>query len=296
MTTKMNLPADELRQQILDLVRQYHAQAFPQKTFVPDRSPIPYAGRVFDADELVHLTEAALDFWLTTGRFALEFEEAFAAWCGFRHAMLVNSGSSATLLALTCLTAQELGDRASPPWRRGNHRGRRISHNRQSHPAKRPGSRVRRLSAPTYNIDVAQLERRLSKRTRAVMLAHTLGNPFNLDAVADFVKRHNLWLIEDCCDALGSTYRGKKVGNFGDVAAMSFYPAHHITMGEGGCVLTNDEKLRVLVESFRDWGRACWCAREKTTPAESGSSGNSAGCPADTIINSPTRTSDTISS
>jgi CDP-4-dehydro-6-deoxyglucose reductase, E1 len=263
MTTQANSTADQLRSQILDLVRQYHDQAFPKKTFVPDRSPIHYAGRVFDADELVHLTEASLDFWLTTGRFALQFEEEFAAWCGLRHAMLVNSGSSATLLALTCLTAHELGDRALKP-------GDEVITVAAGFPTTVNPIIQNGLipvfvdiSLPTYNIDVAQLEAALSNRTRAIMIAHTLGNPFNLDAVADFAKRHNLWLVEDCCDAVGSTYRGKKVGNFGHVAATSFYPAHHITMGEGGCVLTNDDQLRKYVESFRDWGRACWCAPGK---------------------------------
>jgi CDP-6-deoxy-D-xylo-4-hexulose-3-dehydrase len=263
MTTIMNTPADKLRRQILDLVRQYHAQAFPEKKFAPDKSAVPYAGRVFDAEELVYLTEASLDFWLTTGRFALQFEDEFAAWCGLRHAMLVNSGSSATLLALTCLTAPELGERALRP-------GDEVITVAAGFPTTVNPIIQNGLipvfvdiSAPTYNIDASQLDGAWSKRTRAIMLAHTLGNPFNLDAVTEFARRHNLWLIEDCCDALGSTYRGAKVGTFGDLAAISFYPAHHITMGEGGCVLTNDQKLRVLVESFRDWGRACWCAPGK---------------------------------
>lgn len=263
MATTMNSPADKLRRQILDLVRQYHVEAFPQKTFVPDQSAVPYAGRVFDAEELVHLTEASLDFWLTTGRFAEQFEREFAAWCGLRHAMLVNSGSSATLLALSCLTSPELGQRALRP-------GDEVITVAAGFPTTVNPIIQNGLipvfvdiSVPTYNIDVTQLDDARSKRTRAVMLAHTLGNPFNLDAITDFVRRHNLWLIEDCCDALGSTYRGAKVGTFGDLAALSFYPAHHITMGEGGCVLTNDQKLRVLVESFRDWGRACWCAPGK---------------------------------
>jgi CDP-6-deoxy-D-xylo-4-hexulose-3-dehydrase len=263
MATTMNSPADKLRRQILDLVRQYHVEAFPQKTFVPDQSAVPYAGRVFDAEELVHLTEASLDFWLTTGRFAEQFEREFAAWCGLRHAMLVNSGSSATLLALSCLTSPELGQRALRP-------GDEVITVAAGFPTTVNPIIQNGLipvfvdiSVPTYNIDVTQLDDARSKRTRAVILAHTLGNPFNLDAITDFVRRHNLWLIEDCCDALGSTYRGAKVGTFGDLAALSFYPAHHITMGEGGCVLTNDQKLRVLVESFRDWGRACWCAPGK---------------------------------
>ena len=243
----------------MDLVAQYYDQAFAERPFLPGESPVPVSGRVFDASEMQSLVEAALDFWLTTGRFAAQFEREFARRVGVRQAILVNSGSSANLLALSCLTSPKLGDRRL-----------------------RPGDEVITVAAgfpttvnpivqnglvpvfvdvqiPTYNIDPRRLEGALSPRTRAIILAHTLGNPFDLDAVTAFAKRYGLWLIEDCCDALGSTYRGRPVGTFGDLATVSFYPAHHITTGEGGAVLTESPLLRTLVESFRDWGRDCWC-------------------------------------
>lgn len=255
----MSSRTEEVRDQIRTLVAEYYQAAFASEEFAPGDSPVPVSGRVFDASELQHLVDASLDFWLTTGRFAAQFEREFARFMGVRHAILVNSGSSANLLALACLTSPKLGESAL-----------------------RPGDEVITVAAgfpttvnpiiqngltpvfvdvtiPTYNIDVSQLEMARSERTRAVMIAHTLGNPFDLDAVVDFTRRHNLWLIEDCCDAVGATYNGQKVGTFGDLATVSFYPAHHITMGEGGCVLTNSSRLKTLVESFRDWGRDCWC-------------------------------------
>jgi CDP-6-deoxy-D-xylo-4-hexulose-3-dehydrase len=251
--------AELLREQILDLVREYHAEAFGEEEFVPGQSQVLYAGRVFDDEELVHLTEAALDFWLTTGRFARRFEFELSRFVGQRHAMLVNSGSSANLLALSALTSPTLGDRAL-------REGDEVITVACGFPTTVNPIVQNRLvpvfcdvSVPTYNLDVAQLEEALSERTRAVMLAHTLGNPFDLDAVTAFCERHGLWLVEDCCDALGGTYRGRNVGTFGDLASVSFFPAHHITMGEGGAVLTDAGTLKVLVESFRDWGRACWC-------------------------------------
>ena len=255
--------ANALRDRIRALVGEYYREAFPARDFAPGSSPVPISGRVFDEQELELLVESSLDFWLTTGRFAEQFEREFAKFVGVREAVLVNSGSSANLLAVTALTSQKLGDRRL-----------------------RPGDEVITLAAgfpttvnpilqnglvpvfvdvqiPTLNVDVSYLETALSDRTRAVFFAHTLGNPFDLDAVTAFTKKHGLWLIEDCCDALGSTYRGQKVGTFGDLATVSFYPAHHITMGEGGCVLTEKPLLRTLVESFRDWGRDCWCAPGK---------------------------------
>jgi CDP-6-deoxy-D-xylo-4-hexulose-3-dehydrase len=251
--------ADELRDRIRGQVGEYYREAFPAPPFVPGTSPVPISGRVFDEQELELLVESSLDFWLTTGRFAEQFEREFAKFVGVREAVLVNSGSSANLLAVAALISPKLGDRRL-----------------------RPGDEVITLAAgfpttvnpilqnglvpvfvdvqiPTFNVDVGYLETALSERTRAVIFAHTLGNPFDLDAVTAFAKKHGLWLIEDCCDALGSTYRGQKVGTFGDLATVSFYPAHHITMGEGGCVLTDKPLLRTLVESFRDWGRDCWC-------------------------------------
>jgi CDP-6-deoxy-D-xylo-4-hexulose-3-dehydrase len=252
-------PASALRRQILDLVAQYHAAAFPATEFIPGRTPVPVSGRVFDAAELQHLADAALDFWLTTGRFAAEFEDDFARFVGLRHAMLVNSGSSANLLAVSCLTSPALGDRRLRP-------GDEVLTVAAAFPTTVNPIVQNQLvpvfvdvTVPTYNIDVAQLEAARGDRTRAIILAHTLGNPFDLDAVTDFARKHKLWLIEDCCDALGAAYGGKLVGTFGDLATVSFYPAHHITMGEGGCVLTDEPELKRLVESFRDWGRDCWC-------------------------------------
>ncbi|WP_246852266.1 lipopolysaccharide biosynthesis protein RfbH [Patulibacter sp. SYSU D01012] len=250
----------ELRAQIAALVGQYHAAAFPSEPFVPGETPIRYAGRVFDEHELRALTDATLDFWLTTGRFADEFERRFAAWSGLRHCSLVNSGSSANLAALSALTSHKLGSRRLVP-------GDEVITTATSFPTTVNPIVQNGLvpvfvdvQVPTYNLDVAQLEAARSERTRAVMVAHTLGNPFDLAAVTAFCARHDLFLIEDCCDAVGSRYDGRLVGTFGDLATVSFYPAHHITMGEGGAVLTNQGKLRLLVESFRDWGRDCWCA------------------------------------
>jgi CDP-6-deoxy-D-xylo-4-hexulose-3-dehydrase len=249
----------ELRERILALVAEYHAEAFAASPFIPGETHVPVAGRVFDETEMQSLVDSALDFWLTTGRFAAKFEQEFARFMGVRTASLVNSGSSANLVALAALTSPKLGQRAL-----------------------KPGDEVITIAAgfpttvnpiiqcglipvfvdieiPTYNLDVSRLEQALSPRTRAIALAHTLGNPFQVDAVMEFVGRHELFLVEDCCDAVGSEYQGRKVGTFGDLATTSFYPAHHITMGEGGCVLTNTPLLKTLVESFRDWGRDCWC-------------------------------------
>jgi CDP-6-deoxy-D-xylo-4-hexulose-3-dehydrase len=255
-----NAAADTLRAQILELVRQYHDAAFPARTFVPGQSTVPCAGRVFDDDDLVHLVDASLDFWLTTGRYAEQFEREFAERFGVRHAILVNSGSSANLVALSCLTSPKLGDRRLCP-------GDEVITVAAGFPTTVNPIVQNNLvpvfvdvHIPTYNIDVSQLEPALSGRTRAIMIAHTLGNPFDLGAVTAFARKHNLWLVEDCCDAVGATYQGKNVGTFGDLATVSFYPAHHITMGEGGCVLTDRPRLKTLAESFRDWGRDCWCA------------------------------------
>jgi CDP-6-deoxy-D-xylo-4-hexulose-3-dehydrase len=255
----MSLRSEQLRKQILQLVSEYHAEAFRPEAFFPGDSPVPVSGRVFDASDVQSLVDSGLDFWLTSGRFATQFEKAFARYVGVREATLVNSGSSANLLAVTALTSEKLGDRRLVP-------GDEVitvaaGFPTTVNPIVQNGLIPVFVDAhvPTYNIDVTRLEPALSDRTRAVMIAHTLGNPFDLTAVKDFVDRHNLWLIEDCCDAVGSTYQGRKVGTFGDLATVSFYPAHHITMGEGGCVLTEKPLLKTLVESFRDWGRDCWC-------------------------------------
>jgi len=251
--------ADELRAQILELTREYHAEAFPAQAFVPGETPLHYAGRVFDGDEIELLVDSSLDFWLTTGRYAKQFEKRFARYFGLRHAILVNSGSSANLVALSCLTSPKLGKRRLKA-------GDEVITVATGFPTTVNPIIQNGLipvfvdvDVPTYNIDVSMLEAARSEKTRAVMVAHTLGNPFDLDAVTAFCREHDLWLVEDCCDAVGSTYDGQHVGTFGDVATVSFYPAHHMTMGEGGCVLMNKGRIKVLAESFRDWGRDCWC-------------------------------------
>ena len=251
--------ASELRAQVLELTRQYYAEAFPDRDFVRGESPVPVSGRVFDDADLVSLVDASLDFWLTTGRFADAFERRFAKVFGRRHCILVNSGSSANLAAFSALTSPKLGSRRVKP-------GDEVITVAAGFPTtvnpiiqQRAVPVFLDVHVPTYNVDVTHLEDALSDRTRAVMIAHTLGNPFDLATVAAFCEEHDLWLVEDCCDAVGATYGGRHVGSFGDLATTSFYPAHHITMGEGGAVITNRGKLKVLVESFRDWGRDCWC-------------------------------------
>ena len=254
---------EDLRRQILDLVGEYCAEAFPPRAFVPGESPVPISGKVFDGAEMRLLVDSSLDFWLTTGRFAEQFEKEFARWFGIRECVLVNSGSSANLVAVSALTSPKLGDRRLQA-------GDEVITLAAGFPTTVNPIVQNNLvpvfidvAMPTYNVDVTQLEQALSPRTRALFFAHTLGNPFDVDAVKAFAARHDLWLIEDSCDAVGARYRGRKVGTFGDLATTSFYPAHHITMGEGGSVLMEKPLLRTLVESFRDWGRDCWCAPGK---------------------------------
>lgn len=252
--------ADELRAQIRDLVREYHEIAFPAREFTPGTTPVPVAGRVFDDHEVTHLVDASLDFWLTAGRFASEFERRFAREVfGLRHTLLVNSGSSANLVAASATTSPQNGARQVKP---GDEfitvaTGFPTTVNPYIQHGVVPV--FLDIDVGTYNVDVTHLEDALSPKTRAVMLAHTLGNPFDLDTISAFCREHDLWLIEDCCDAVGSTYRGRQVGSFGDLATVSFFPAHHITMGEGGAVVCNSGQLKVIAESFRDWGRDCWC-------------------------------------
>jgi CDP-4-dehydro-6-deoxyglucose reductase, E1 len=255
----MREKADQLRARILGMVSEFATESFPSKEFVPGETPVPVSGRVFDGTDIQSLVDASLDFWLTTGRFANEFEKEFADFFGIRHALLVNSGSSANLLALTTLTSPTLADRQLKP-------GDEIITVAMGFPTTVNPIFQNKLvpvfvdvDIPTYNIDVSQLEAAFSPRTRAIMVAHTLGNPFNLNAVTTFCQKHDLWLIEDCCDAIGAKYNNKFVGTFGAIATVSFYPAHHITMGEGGALLTNDPRFKKLIESFRDWGRDCWC-------------------------------------
>jgi len=255
----MTEKADALRAQIADLVVQYHDEAFAAREFVPGVSPVPVSGRVFDAEDIQSLMHSTLDFWLTSGRFATQFEREFARFCGVRKSLLVNSGSSADLIALTTLTSPALGDRRLKP-------GDEVITVAAGFPTTVNPIIQNGLvpvfldvTIPDYNLDIRQLEEALSPRTRALMFAHTLGNPGNMTAISEFVKKHDLYLVEDCCDAIGGSYNGQKVGTFGDIATASFYPAHHITMGEGGAVFMNNVKLKVIAESFRDWGRACWC-------------------------------------
>jgi CDP-6-deoxy-D-xylo-4-hexulose-3-dehydrase len=250
---------ERLRQQILDLTAQYFAEAFPAAEFQPGTTPVPVSGKVIDANDVSAVVDSALDAWFTTGRFAEEFERKLARFVGVRSAALVNSGSSANLVALSTLTSPKLGDRRLKP-------GDEVITVAAGFPTTINPIIQNRLvpvfvdvTLPTYEIDVTQLEAARSEKTRAIMVAHTLGNAFDLDAVTAFARKHGLWFVEDCCDALGTTWKGRRVGTFGDIATVSFYPAHHITMGEGGAVLTDAPNLKVIIESFRDWGRDCWC-------------------------------------
>ena len=251
--------SEELRARILDLVEEYARVAHGQKPFVRGTSPVPVSGKVYGAEELRALTDASLDFWLTAGRYNDAFERRLVEVLGVRHLITVNSGSSANLVAMSSLTSPLLGEEAL-----------------------RPGDEVITVAAgfpttvnpilqngmvpifvdidiPTYNAIPALVEEAISPKTRAIMMAHTLGNPFDLGAMVRIAKAHDLWLVEDCCDALGTTYEGQLVGSFGDAGTLSFYPAHHITMGEGGAVFTNNAVLRRAMASIRDWGRDCWC-------------------------------------
>jgi CDP-6-deoxy-D-xylo-4-hexulose-3-dehydrase len=251
---------DQIRQQILELVARYAELATRPADFVAGQTVVPPSGKVIGAAEMQNMVEASLDGWLTTGRFNDAFEQRLAKYLGVKHVLTTNSGSSANLLAFSALTSPRLGDRAI-----------------------RPGDEVIGVAAgfpttvnpilqfgavpvfvdvqlPTYNVDPAKIEEAITPETKAIMLAHTLGNPYNLEVVTRLAKKHDLWLVEDCCDALGSTYKGQLVGTFGDIGTLSFYPAHHITMGEGGAVFTNSDRLKQILESFRDWGRDCYCA------------------------------------
>ena len=254
------MTTNEIREQILALVDRYAELGFVPKAFEPGISVVPPSGKIIGGAELKNMVEASLDGWLTTGRFNDAFEERLAKFLGVEYALTTNSGSSANLLAFAALPSTKLGDRAL-----------------------KLGDEVIAVAAgfpttvnpilqygcipvfvdvhiPTYNIDVTKLEEAIGPKTKAIMLAHTLGNPYNLAEVSRIAQKYKLWLIEDCCDALGSTYGGNLVGTFGDIGTLSFYPAHHITMGEGGAVFTTDSALKQLVESIRDWGRDCYCA------------------------------------
>ncbi|GFE83674.1 lipopolysaccharide biosynthesis protein RfbH [Steroidobacter agaridevorans] len=252
-----------LRAQISELVAEYAATTLRRAPFEPGRTVIPPSGRVIGASELQLMVEASLDGWLTTGRFNEEFERRLAAFLGVKHLITVNSGSSANLVAFSTLTSPKLGSRAI---KSGDEViGVAAGFPTTVNPILQFGAVPVFVDVElgTYNVDASKIEAAVSPKTKAIMLAHTLGNPYNLSAVTALCKQYDLWLIEDCCDALGATYGGRLVGTFGDVGTLSFYPAHHITMGEGGAVFTNNDELKVIAESFRDWGRDCYCAPGK---------------------------------
>lgn len=251
---------EEIRKKILELTKDYYDEKFGNTEFIPGKTRVNYAGRVFDEKELINLVDSSLDFWLTEGRYSEQFAEKIADFLEVNNVVLVNSGSSANLIAFSSLTSEKLGEKRL-----------------------RPGDEVISVSAgfpatvtpiiqnncvpvfvdvdiPTYNVDVEMMENAVTEKTKCIFLAHTLGNPFNINAVMKLAKKHNLWVIEDNCDAFGSRYNGKYTGTFGDISTISFYPAHHITTGEGGAVCTNNEQLAKIIKSFRDWGRDCYCA------------------------------------
>jgi len=252
--------ANELREQIAALVRQYHREQFSSRPFNPATDLVHYAGRVFDADDLCTLVDASLDFFLTANRYAETFEAGFADYLGVSDALIVNSGSSANLVALTTLTSPMLGNRRLEP-------GDEVITVAAAFPTTVAPILQNNLvpvfvdvNLGDYTANVDQLRDAVGPKTRAIMMAHTLGVPFDLDAVSDVARAHDLWVIEDNCDALGSRYRGRLTGGFGHLGTTSFYPAHHITMGEGGAVVTNDDRLARIARSLRDWGRDCYCA------------------------------------
>lgn len=257
-----NKSPEQLREEILALTREYAKVAHSPKPFA-DGANVPVSGRFFDATDVATLVDSSLDFWLTAGPYNDAFEKKLNLFLGTKFALTCNSGSSANLLAVTALTSHLLKDRMLKP-------GDEVITCTTGFPTTINPIIMNSLvpvfvdvDIPTYNMDCSQLDAALSSKTRAIVVAHTLGNPFDLDAVMSFAKKHDLFVIEDCCDALGATYRGKKVGTFGDIGTLSFYPAHHITMGEGGAVFTNRSALKRALESFRDWGRDCYCAPGK---------------------------------
>ena len=249
----------KLRSQIVDLVREYAELAFPQSDFVKGESSVPVSGKVIGANEIENLVEASLDGWLTTGRFNELFQKSLAEFLGAKHVLTVNSGSSANLVAFSALTSPKLGDRAIKP-------GDEVITVAAGFPTT-INPIIQNGAVPvfvdinkhTHNIDTTKVEAAISKKTKAIMLAHSLGNPFDVEFISQLCAKYNLWLVEDTCDALGAKFKGKMVGTFGDISTLSFYPAHHITMGEGGAVIINNGKLKLIAESFRDWGRDCFC-------------------------------------
>lgn len=253
-----NESLSELRSIIRGLVADFADLSYANKPFEPGESSVPVSGKVIGAKELQYMVDASLDGWLTTGKYNAEFEKQLASYLGVKHLITVNSGSSANLVAFSALTSPKLGERAI---KQGDEViGVAAGFPTTVNPIVQFGAIPVFVDVDdTHNIDPALIEEAITPKTKAIMLAHSLGNPFNLDVVRSLCQKHNLWLVEDCCDALGATYAGQKVGTFGDIATLSFYPAHHITMGEGGAVFTNNPELHVIAESFRDWGRDCYC-------------------------------------
>ena len=251
---------DDLRSEINNLVKKYAEIAYQPKLFVAGETAVPVSGKVVGSKELELMVEASLDGWLTTGRFNTIFEQKLAKYLGVKHVLTVNSGSSANLVAFSTLTSPKLGERAI---KKGDEViGVAAGFPTTVNPIIQFGAVpvFVDIDLETHNIDAALIEAAITPKTKAIMLAHSLGNPFNLEMVTALCKKYNLWLVEDTCDALGSTYNGQMVGTFGDISTLSFYPAHHITMGEGGAVFTNNSQLKLIAESFRDWGRDCYCA------------------------------------
>jgi len=249
----------QLRREIIEKTKEYYQARFAHSVFEEGRSKVNYAGRVFDEQEIVNAVEASLDFWLTEGRFSEEFAEKIADFLGVDNVLLTNSGSSANLLAFSALTSEKLGDKRLKP-------GDEVISVAAGFPATVTPIIQYGLvpvfvdvDINTYNIDIEQAEKAITSKTRCIFIAHTLGNPFNLDAIMELANKHNLWVIEDNCDAFGSKYKGKYTGTFGHLSTISFYPAHHITTGEGGAIITNNPLLAQLVRAFRDWGRDCYC-------------------------------------
>ena len=250
----------ELRKQIKALTAEYYQVRFAKKEFIPGKTKVNYAGRVFDEEEIQNAVDASLDFWLTEGRFSEDFSSKISEFLGVEHVLLTNSGSSANLLAFSTLTSEKLGDRRLKP-------GDEVIAVAAGFPSTVTPIIQNGLvpvfvdlSIPTYNIDIEMLKKAITPKVKCIFLAHTLGNPFNIDAIMELAKEHNLWVIEDNCDAFGSDYKGKKTGTYGHLSTISFYPAHHITTGEGGAICTNDPQLARIVRAFRDWGRDCYCA------------------------------------
>ncbi len=249
-----------IRNEIIAKTIEYYHSRFAQKEFIPGKTRVNYSGRVFDENEIVNAVEASLDFWLTEGRFTEDFAEKISEFLGVEYVLLTNSGSSANLLAFAALTSEKLGEKRLKP-------GDEVISVAAGFPSTvTPIIQYGQVPVfvdveiPTYNINIGMLKRAVTEKTKCIFIAHTLGNPFNIDAIMKFAEEFDLWVIEDNCDAFGSVYRGKKTGTFGHLSTISFYPAHHITTGEGGAVCTNDQKLADLIRSFRDWGRDCYCS------------------------------------